>query len=74
MNMNVIILSDEELAFIKARIGNTLPRQDLMLTTPPSVLEADWSGTCGSCLTYVRSNSLQGHVCCPNCGQPVRSS
>ncbi|MDP9312029.1 MAG: hypothetical protein M3R24_14285 [Chloroflexota bacterium] len=72
--MNVVILTDDELEFIKLRVGDALPRQDLMLSTPPSVLDVRASGRCVRCLIDVRSNSLFGYVCCPQCGQPVTSS
>ncbi|MDP9311737.1 MAG: hypothetical protein M3R24_12795 [Chloroflexota bacterium] len=71
--MNVVILTDEELEFIKQRVGDALPRQDLMVSTPPGVLDVHWSGRCASCMIDVRSNSVFGYVCCPQCGQPVTS-
>ena len=71
--MNVIILSDEELTVLTALVGNKLPRTDLNLSNPPSVLETHFQGTCLSCFVQVHSNNLPGNVCCPQCGGPVRS-
>ena len=71
MFTNVVLLTDDDLAHLKALVGDALPRTDLATDCPPSLLDVDASLDCRRCLVRIRFNRHDVAVCCTQCGGPL---